>query len=149
MKKFFKFISHVFGPLLGGGLISRLFSTKSFKTFKKPPFSPPAVAFPIVWSILYLLMGISIYIINKDEIDKKSTTIFIVQLIFNYVWSFLFFTFKLYHLSALWIIILLTLVIFMIDRFYRINKTAGLLQIPYFIWLLIALYLNMGVALLN
>lgn len=100
----------------------------------------PSWIFPIVWSILYILMGISSYIVFK----KKSIIpkIYLIQLLFNYLWVFIFFTFKQFTLSFIWIIILIILVIIMIKKFYQIDKTAGYLQIPYLIWLIIAAILN-------
>ena len=87
-------------------------------------------------------------IINREN-SRDSIKVFLIQLIINYIWPILFFRLKLYVLSAIWIIILLYFVILMITKFKDIKKLAGNLQIPYFIWLLFALYLNIGVALLN
>ena len=100
----------------------------------------PSWIFPVVWTILYILMGVSSYIIYEDinEIPK----IFIIQLVVNLLWSFIFFSFRLFVLAYLWILLLIILVSIMIVRFIRINKLAGYLQIPYIIWLLIASYLN-------
>ena len=100
----------------------------------------PSWIFPIVWSILYILMGISSYLVfQKESIIPK---IYLIQLLFNYLWVFIFFTFKQFTLSFIWIIILIILVIIMIKKFYQIDKTAGYLQIPYLIWLIIAAILN-------
>ena len=100
----------------------------------------PSWIFPIVWTILYILMGISSYLVfQKESIIPK---IYLIQLLFNYLWVFIFFTFKQFTLSFIWIIILIFLVIFMIKKFYQIDKTAGYLQIPYLIWLIIAAILN-------
>lgn len=101
---------------------------------------PPWI-FPVVWTILYILMGVSSYIIYKDT--GKILKIYIIQLIFNLLWSFAFFTFKLYIFSFIWIILLIVLVAIMIKEFYKINKQAGYLQIPYIIWLIIASILNL------
>lgn len=100
----------------------------------------PSWIFPIVWTILYILMGISSYLVfKKESIIPK---IYLIQLLFNYLWVFIFFTFKQFTLSFIWIIILIILVIFMIKKFYQIDKTSGYLQIPYLIWLIIAAILN-------
>lgn len=101
----------------------------------------PSWVFPIVWSILYILMGISSYIVYEK--DGKIPKIYIIQLIFNLLWSFIFFSFRLYTLAFIWIIILFLMVIYMIIRFIKIDKTAGYLQIPYSIWLIIAAILNL------
>lgn len=101
----------------------------------------PSWIFPVVWTILYILMGISSYIIYEDtnEIPK----IYIIQLVFNLLWSFIFFKFKLFTLAFIWILLLILLVIIMIKDFLSKNKIAGYLQIPYLIWLFIAAILNL------
>ena len=144
-----KKIIWIFSPLLIGIITSLIFKSTTYKVIIKPPLSPPGIVFPIVWSILYLLMGISFYLVSKDNYNKKTTKLFILQLIVNYLWPLLFFKLKLYVFSALWIILLIYLVFKMIKDFLQHNKTAGYLQIPYFVWLLFALYLNIGVAFLN
>ena len=101
----------------------------------------PAWIFPVVWTILYVLMGISSYLIyeKEDEVPR----IYVIQLIFNLLWSFVFFKFKWFTFAFIWIIILFILVIRMIKEFRSIDKTAGNLQIPYAIWLVIAAILNL------
>ena len=136
-------------PLIGGILISLFTNSKSYKVINKPPLSPPGIIFPIVWTILYLLMGISFLISSKVKNDRQLNRVFITQLIINYVWPILFFSIKAYTFSVVWLIILLTTVIDMIVKLYNNKKIAGILQFPYFIWLLFALYLNIGVAILN
>lgn len=101
----------------------------------------PAWIFPVVWTVLYALMGISSYMVYMDigYIPK----IYIIQLVINYSWVFIFFTFKNFMLAFIVIILLVILVGLMIKKFLSINKIAGYLQIPYFIWLIIAGYLNL------
>ena len=101
----------------------------------------PSWIFPVVWTILYILMGISSYIIYEKT--GKIPEIYIIQLIFNLLWSFIFFKFKLFVLAFIWIIILFILVIKMIKEFRKKDKLAGNLQIPYAIWLVIAAILNL------
>ena len=101
----------------------------------------PAWIFPVVWTILYILMGISSYRVYEKE--GELPRIYVVQLIFNLLWSFVFFTFKWYTFAFIWIIILFILVIKMIKEFRDIDKTAGNLQIPYAIWLVVAAILNL------
>ncbi len=115
------------------------------------PFSIPGIVFPIVWSILYLLMSISCYIIyESNNINKKiALIIYFVQLIINSLWSLLFFGFNLYLISFLWILLLIVFVIIMIVKFYKINKLSGLLQIPYLLWTIFAGYLNFMIYILN
>ena len=101
----------------------------------------PSWIFPVVWTILYILMGVSSYIIYEKI--NKVPDIYIIQLIFNLLWSFIFFKFKLFVLAFIWIIVLFILVIKMIKDFKQIDKLAGNLQIPYAIWLIIAAILNL------
>lgn len=136
----------IFIPLIGGVIVGLLIGTDSYKVVNKPPLSPPGIVFPIAWSILYLLMGISYYMVDKD---KKVNFYFWSQLLVNYAWSFLFFNLKIYLFSALWIMLLIYLVINMILVFYDKKKIAGYMNVGYLIWLLFALYLNIGVYILN
>lgn len=101
----------------------------------------PSWIFPVVWTILYILMGVSSYIIYEKE--KSIPPIYVIQLIFNLLWSFIFFKFKLFIIAFIWIIILFILVVIMIKRFKEIDTKAGNLQIPYAIWLIVALFLNL------
>lgn len=101
----------------------------------------PSWIFPVIWTILYIMMGISSYIIYQetDEIPK----IYIYQLVFNLLWPFIFFKLKLFTLALIWLLLLILLVIIMIKDFLSKNKISGYLQIPYLLWLLIALLLNL------
>ena len=101
----------------------------------------PAWIFPVVWTILYILMGISSYIVYEKE--EEIPQIYIIQLTFNLLWSFVFFKFGWYLLAFIWIIILFFLVIKMIKEFKNIDKLAGNLQIPYALWLIVAAILNL------
>lgn len=101
----------------------------------------PSFIFPIVWTILYILMGVSSYLIYEET--KEIPKIYTIQLIFNLLWSFVFFKFKLLTLAFIWILFLILLVIIMIKDFLSKNKLAGYLQIPYLIWLLVAAILNL------
>ena len=121
-------------------------NSNGYGNLVQPPLAPPGILFPIVWSILYLLMGLSYTLVDKS---KDIKFIYYLQLAFNYLWSFIFFVFKMRFLAIIWIIILIVLVIIMISKFYHSNKLAGYLQLPYLIWLLFALYLSIGVYLLN
>lgn len=111
----------------------------------------PAIVFPIVWSILYLIMGISLYMIRKNEDYGKNSAykIYFAQLVVNSIWTLIFFILKMYVLSFIWIILLLILVIIMVIKFYKIKKVSGLINIPYIIWLLIASYLSFSIIVLN
>ena len=116
----------------------------------KPVLSPPDWLFPVAWTILYVLMGISSYLIYRDDgIDSEALGVYKLQLFVNLMWSIIFFVFKFYLVSFVWILILDALVIYMIIKFYKINKMASYLQIPYLLWILFASYLTLGVYLLN
>ena len=139
-------------PLILGTVVGLLTgSNGGYDSFIKPIFAPPAILFPIVWSILYVVMGISSYMIyeSNDVKAKESLKIYAIQLIINLLWSFIFFTFKLYLLAFIWIIILIIVVALMIKKFYEISKTSALIEIPYLLWLVFASILNFSIFLLN
>ena len=140
-------------PLSIGG-IAALITNSGFKDYAnviKPTLSPPSWLFPIVWTILYILMGISTYIIyEKDKnLNKKSLIIYAVQLMLNFIWPIFFFGFSAYLFSLIILVALIILVTAMTILFYKENKYAGLIQFPYLIWLFFAGYLNLSVYLLN
>lgn len=140
-----KLIKNILIPVIMGGIIGLIISPfMNYNNLNKPPLSPPGVVFPIVWTILYIIMGYSFY--KQNEQNK---TIYYTQLIVNGLWSIIFFIFKWYLISTIWIILLIILVTIMIYKFYKENKIAGLINIPYLIWLFFALYLSFGVYLLN
>lgn len=121
-----------------------------YETLKQPFLAPPAIVFPIVWTILYVLMGVSYGILKtNNETSDEIDSIYYLQLGVNALWSIFFFVFKWRLFSFFWIILLAVLVIIMIKRFYEKNKVAGLLQIPYIIWIVFASYLNMAIYILN
>jgi len=134
------------GALLGGNM-------DDFESLNKPPFSPPAILFPIVWTILYVLMGISSYIICSNKTDQKfknkASMIYILQLIVNSLWSLFFFRLNMLLFAFIWLLLLIILVIIMIVKFYNIKPIAAYLQIPYILWLLFAAVLNFSIYLLN
>lgn len=146
MKKIIIFIPIILGTLVGLLLMN---SYEFYQGLIKPPLAPPNWLFPIAWSILYLLMGISYYkIIDKSD-DVIVRQIYRIQLFFNLVWPVIFFLFELLLLSSIWIVCLGVLVMIMIYMFYKIDSKAGLLQIPYLIWILFATYLNISIFILN
>ena len=138
-------IKNILIPVIMGSVIGLIISPfMNYQDLNKPPLSPPGIVFPIVWTILYIIMGYSSY--KQNEQNK---TIYYTQLIVNGLWSIIFFIFKWYLISTIWIILLIILVTIMIYKFYKENKIAGLINIPYLIWLFFALYLSFGVYLLN
>ena len=121
-----------------------------FGMLQKPPLAPPGILFPIVWTILYTLMGVSYgRLKTKGLTDEKVNQVYYLQLVINALWSIFFFSLEWRLFSFFWIILLIVAVIAMIREFYARDKVAGLLQIPYLIWLLFAAYLNLAIYLLN
>lgn len=143
MKKFI--IILVFTFLVG--TFPSWFIKPSIDVLALPPFYPPTILFPIVWTILYILMSISLYLASKNT--NSVYQIYIAQIIVNSLWTVIFFGLRLFTFGYLWIILLITLVIIMMYKFYKQNKISMYLLIPYLIWLFIALYLNIGIAVLN
>lgn len=146
---------NLFIPLAVGGFSALLTmnSMESFENINQPPLSPPGWLFPVVWTILYILMGISAYLVTTSTAsDKQKRNAFIVygaQLFFNFLWSIIFFNREDYLFAFIWLVALWTLIIANIILFYRISKPAGLLLIPYLLWVTFAGYLNFAIYLLN
>ena len=151
MSKFKIYAKSILIPVIVGGAVGLITSNAiDYNNLVQPFFAPPSFLFPIVWTILYVLMGISYGILaNKDLNDSEINSIYYLQLTVNALWSFIFFVFKWRLFAFVWILILDVLVIDMIIKFHTKDKTAGLLQIPYLIWISFATILNLAVYLLN
>lgn len=140
---------------LGVGAASAFLTMDSMQTFSslnQPPLSPPAWLFPVVWSILYVLMGIASYIVSESDKPARSgtaLTVYGAQLFFNFFWSIIFFNLEAYLFAFIWLLILWVLIIINAVLFYRISKPAGILMIPYILWVTFAAYLNFAIFLLN
>ena len=138
---------------LAAGSLSALLSGNSaaYLALNKPPLSPPSFLFPIVWTILYILMGISSYIIYESETPEKNKALrlYFIQLFFNFLWSIFFFGFSMYLFAFLWLLVLIILIALMIYQFHKISPVAAYLQFPYLIWCLFAAYLNFMIYQLN
>lgn len=121
------------------------------ETIKKPPLSPPAIVFPIVWTILYILMGIGSYIVytSKSVYRKRALRWYAIQLFMNFCWSLIFFRIMRFLPAALWLAGLICATGIMMLYFYKVKPLAAYLQIPYILWCIFALYLNIGVFILN
>nr|WP_207750520.1 TspO/MBR family protein [Anaerotignum lactatifermentans] len=136
--------------LAAGGLSALL--TKDgmaqFAMLEQPPLSPPGWIFPVVWSVLYLLMGISAAMVRLKG-GREKLWIFWGQLAVNFLWSIFFFGRQWYFFSFAWLVLLFVLVAGMILSFRKVSPKAAALQLPYLLWLAFAGYLNLGVALLN
>lgn len=151
MEKVKVYIKSILVPVIVGGIVGLVISKFiDYDILQKPFLAPPSLAFPIVWTILYVLMGISHGMLKiKDVTDEKTDSIYYLQLAVNALWPIAFFLLKWRLFSFIWIILLAILVILMIIRFYNKDKVAGLLQIPYLLWTLFAAYLNIGIYILN
>ena len=138
-------------PLVLGAIVGLLTSgSMKYDDLIKPVLAPPALLFPIAWSILYALMGISYGMLETKGLhDVDTRAVFYTQLVFNLIWPVLFFVFKWRFFAFIWIVVLDILVITMAVRFYKRDKTAGLLQLPYCAWVIFATYLNLSIYLLN
>ena len=149
-----KLIISIAIPLGVGGLSALLTSgnMKLFEEIEKPPLSPPGWLFPVVWTILYVLMGIALYLVitTRTKEDKRPAIIsFAVQLFFNFFWSIIFFNAQAYLFAFIWLILLWIAIFGNIYFFNRINTTSSKLLIPYLVWVTFAGYLNLGIYILN
>ncbi len=137
------------------GLVSGLLikdGIKAFENMPKPALTPPEIVFPIVWVILYLLMGIGAARIweNKGNGKRKyALTLYVIQLVFNFFWGIIFFNLQQYGFAYFWILILLVLIANMLLEFKNIDMWAAIINIPYLLWVLFATYLNYGTWMLN
>lgn len=145
------YIKSIVIPVIIGGIVGIIISSFIDYNFLEKPFlAPPSIAFPIVWTILYILMGVSYGILKDKKLtNSKIDTIYYTQLGFNALWSIFFFVLKWRLFSSIWIIILAILILFMIVEFYNKDKIAGILQVPYLLWVLFATYLNIAIYILN
>ena len=142
---------YILTPIIGGSIVGLIINKSiDYNYLVNPPLSPPSYLFPIVWSILYLLIGTSYYIYRKNNNDDSLTIrLYYIQLILNYLWSIIFFTLKLRTLAVIWIIVLVITIIYLMIRFYKEEITSFYLFIPYILWVLFATYLNIGIVVLN
>ncbi len=148
-------------PLCGGFIIS-LFTRDAmskFGSFNQPPLAPPAWLFPVAWTVLYVLMGLASYFIWKKGYDsrkaadksasKTALIIYGIQLVFNFVWTPLFFSLGWYWPAFAWLLVMWALIIVLMVKAYGISRPAFWMLLPYIIWCTFATYLNCGIAILN
>lgn len=150
---------YVFGIAiaLGVGGLSSLLTKDNMQIYEqinKPALAPPMILFPIVWGILFVLMGISSAIVyEKRETDKEASQealkVYALQLAVNFFWTIIFFNMQAYLFAFIWLIVLWVLIILMIIKFKKISPTAAYLQIPYLLWVTFAGYLTLMIYLLN
>ena len=143
-------IAEAIGAL--SGLLSREGMRIYSQTVIQPTLAPPMWVFPVVWSILFALMGISAAIIwqsPESELRSKGLNLFVAQLTINFFWSLIFFNLQAFGFAFLWLVLLWALVAWMIWTFYQVEPLAAWLQIPYLLWLTFAGYLSFSVWMLN
>ena len=134
------------------GWLTREGAKRYSESVIQPPLSPPAIVFPIVWGILFALMGISVarvYQAPRSRARTRGLWLFFLQLAFNFLWSILFFQFQAFGGALIWLLVLWALILGMIFAFHRVDPPAAWLQIPYLLWVTFAAYLNFGVWQLN
>ena len=153
-KKLKPYIISVLIALGVGGLSALLTQGNMNNDFIAPPLSPPGWLFPVVWTVLYTLMGVSAALVyekgKEDDIDISGALgLYLIQLAVNFFWSIIFFNMRAYLFAFIWIILLWILIITMIKRFREISPSAAYLQIPYLLWVTFAAYLNLAIYILN
>ena len=146
-----KKLYYLFFPIIIGSIVGLVIKNNiDYTTLVRPPLSPPKILFPIIWSIIYLLLGISYFLYKTNNIsNSRIDFIYYIQLIVNYLWSFIFFTWKLRFIAIIWIIMLLILIIILYKAYYNKYKLSAYLLIPYIIWTIFATYLTIGIYILN
>ena len=150
MKKVLRALFYLFFPIFIGGIVGFLISSHiDYTSLVKPPFAPPKLAFPIAWSIIYLLMGISYFLWRREEEDFSFSFLYYVQLFVNAFWSIIFFVWKWRFISILWILLLDGLVLYLVYQFWERKKISAYLNFPYVLWILFATYLTIGIYILN
>ena len=144
------------GLSLAVGLLSALLSRPGMEDFqetvRQPPLSPPAFLFPVVWTALYILMGVGAATVRLKKPSahrSKGINLFVAQLVINFFWSLIFFDARVFPLAFLWLLLLWGLVLWMILTFRKVDRLAANLQLPYLLWLTFAAYLSAGVWILN
>lgn len=115
----------------------------------QPLLAPPAFIFPIVWTIIYILMGISFYLYKRDTLGDNIDTVYYLQLAANILWPIIFFVLKFRFIATIWIVILDILVIYLLKLFFKYSRTSGYLNILYLAWIIFATYLTFSIYLLN
>lgn len=159
VRKFWIAVFYIFFPLVVGLVSSAITgdAMKNFGELNQPPLAPPAWLFPVAWSILYILMGVASYLVYrwrpKTDIDKQSKvawiTIYFIQLVFNFLWTILFFKLEVRFFAFGWLIAMWLMILALIVMAFRGRKAAGWLMLPYLLWCTFAGYLNIMIAVLN
>ncbi len=153
-KKIKVYLVSILIPLAVGGLAAFLTRNNMmlYGEITKPPLAPPAILFPIVWTILYVLMGIGcarVYLSEQSTDRSSALLVYALQLFFNFFWSIIFFNARAFLAAFVWIVALWLLIISMIRKFLKVDRIAGLINIPYLLWVTFAAYLNLAIYILN
>lgn len=140
-------------PLIVGAISSFLTqdAMMSFESMNKPPLAPPGWLFPVAWTILYILMGVASFLIYKSNSEARymGLLIYMVQLVFNFVWSLIFFKYESYWFAAVWLAVLLVMIIALMMNTSKYSLAAMFMLLPYAAWCCFAMYLNVGIAMRN
>ena len=140
-------------PLLIGGLsaLITMGNMQLFDSINKPPLAPPKWLFPVVWTILYIMMGIASYFLYKadSEEGREALVLYGIQLFFNFWWSIIFFNLKAYWFAAIWLFTMWIIILILLIKSKKIDVRSFWLLLPYFLWTTFAFYLNVGIAILN
>ncbi|GFP75113.1 TspO/MBR family protein [Clostridium fungisolvens] len=141
---------------LGGGVMIGFFTNdadKQYVNLNKPIFSPPSWVFPLVWAVLYILIGIAAYRIyelrKQGKNTKNALVYYYIQLILNFLWPIIFFKLKLYGVAFIELVVLIIFIFITIIKFFKVDKVAGFLMLPYILWCLYASILNLFVWIMN
>lgn len=155
-KAVLSFAAAILIPLAIGGLSAFLTrgNMNIYEDINTPPLSPPSFLFPVVWTVLYILMGVSsgIVLLKRDEHKAQADTALLLyasSLVMNFIWSLIFFNFRAYLFSFIWLIAMFITIILTYLGYKRLSSLAAYLQIPYILWVSFAGYLNFGIWLLN
>ena len=134
------------------GFLTREGAALYSKSVNKPPLSPPPAVFPVVWGLLFVLMGVGgarVWLSPASDARTRALRVYALQLAFNFFWSIIFFNLQSYGFALVWLAALWGLILWMISAFSRVDPLAAKLQVPYLLWVTFAAYLNLGTWLLN
>lgn len=155
-RKIKPYIISIIIALAVGGLSAFLTrsSMEVYTNIKQPPLAPPSVVFPIVWTILFILMGVSsamVYVKGRESgvPVSEALKIYALQLILNFFWTIIFFNMQSYLFAFIWLVLLWIAIILMIVSFRKVSPAAAWLQVPYLLWVTFAGYLNLMIYILN
>lgn len=159
VREFFIATGMILLPLIGGSIITifTIDAQEAFGSFTQPPLAPPAWLFPVVWTILYIMMGVASYLIYRihakksaeKRLKKTELIIFYTQLAFNFAWTLLFFNANLKYFAFGWLITMWLMILALIIMCWQNKRAAMWLLLPYLLWCTFAAYLNLAIAILN